>query len=85
MPKRCIAALEPNRAAIKAGLPKLGRTVGGFNDFAGGPMAEMDFQIDLESEQNKAPWDLCDAALKHQLRNSAQKQSVLKRVRCNKK
>ena len=54
--------LEPNRAAIEARLPKLGRTVGGFNDFAGGAMAEMDFQIHFETEQNKAQWDLCDAA-----------------------
>ena len=76
--------LEPNRAAIEARLPKLGRTVGGFNDFAGGAMAEMNFQIDLETEQNKAPRDLCDAALKHQLRNSAQKHSVLELVRFNK-
>lgn len=34
--------LEPNRAAIEARLPKLGRTVDGFNYLAGGAVAEMD-------------------------------------------
>ena len=43
-------------------IAKARRTVGGFNDFAGGAMAEMDFQIHFETEQNKAQWDLCDAA-----------------------
>jgi hypothetical protein len=34
--------LETNRAAIEARLPKLGRTVDGFNYLAGGAVAEMD-------------------------------------------